>query len=56
MKKAAQPDKKTKAPGKVIPLARESLGGYTDRFVVNERFAIVFPKIYPLEKAGPLLC
>ena len=35
---------------------QHTLGGYTDKFVVHERFAIVIPKTYPLECAGPVMC
>lgn len=31
-------------------------GGYTNKMVVQERFAIKIPKSYPLEKAGPVMC
>ena len=30
---------------------RETLGGYTDFFVVNEKFAIKIPDGYPLDSA-----
>ena len=33
-----------------------TLGGYTNKFVVDERFAIIIPKEYPLECAGPIMC
>mmetsp|Transcript_22722 Transcript_22722/g.71142 ORF Transcript_22722/g.71142 Transcript_22722/m.71142 type:complete len:370 (-) Transcript_22722:132-1241(-) len=31
-------------------------GGYSSQMVINERFAIVVPDDYPLEKAGPVMC
>lgn len=31
-------------------------GGYSSQMVIHERFAIMIPKDYPLEKAGPLMC
>ncbi|KAK3233284.1 hypothetical protein CYMTET_56409 [Cymbomonas tetramitiformis] len=31
-------------------------GGYTNKMVIHERFAIKLPNTYPLEKAGPLMC
>jgi D-arabinose 1-dehydrogenase-like Zn-dependent alcohol dehydrogenase len=33
-----------------------TLGGYTSKMVVHERFAIVVPPNYPLEFAGPVMC
>jgi hypothetical protein len=33
-----------------------TLGGYTTKMVVHERFAVVVPKAYPLELAGPVMC
>ena len=33
-----------------------TLGGYTTKMVVHERFAVVIPKSYPLELAGPVMC
>ena len=33
-----------------------TLGGYTDKFVVHEKFGIILPKDYPLEAAGPVMC
>ena len=42
------------APGPGAPA--HTLGGYTDKFVVHERFAVVIPKSYPLECAGPVMC
>ena len=33
-----------------------TLGGYTDKMVVHERFAVIIPKTYPLECAGPVMC
>ena len=42
------------APGPGAPA--HTLGGYTDKFVVHERFAVIVPKSYPLECAGPVMC
>lgn len=42
--------------GRAASPAGYTLGGYTDKFVVHEHFAIVLPKSYPLEKAGPVMC
>jgi D-arabinose 1-dehydrogenase-like Zn-dependent alcohol dehydrogenase len=39
-----------------VPAGRQTIGGYSDRFVVQERFALRIPKTYPLEKAGPIMC
>lgn len=39
-----------------VPTGRQTMGGYTNRMVVHERFAICIPTSYPLEKAGPVLC
>lgn len=33
-----------------------TLGGYTDKFVVDENFAVIIPDGYPLEYAGPVMC
>jgi alcohol dehydrogenase (NADP+) len=33
-----------------------TLGGYTNKFVIDERFAVIIPKNYPLELAGPVMC
>eukprot|EP00656_Telonema_subtile_P003877 TRINITY_DN11755_c0_g1_i1.p1 TRINITY_DN11755_c0_g1~~TRINITY_DN11755_c0_g1_i1.p1 ORF type:complete len:311 (+),score=48.73 TRINITY_DN11755_c0_g1_i1:283-1215(+) len=38
------------------PKGRQTLGGYTTRMVVDERFAIRIPESYPLEYAGPVMC
>mmetsp|Transcript_77943 Transcript_77943/g.170744 ORF Transcript_77943/g.170744 Transcript_77943/m.170744 type:complete len:407 (+) Transcript_77943:99-1319(+) len=38
------------------PQGGHTLGGYTSKFVVHEKFSIVIPKSYPLECAGPVLC
>ena len=39
-----------------VPVGRQTLGGYTDVFVVNEKFGIKIPEGYPLEAAGPVMC
>lgn len=31
-------------------------GGYSDKIVVNERFAVLIPKTLPLDGVAPLLC
>jgi uncharacterized zinc-type alcohol dehydrogenase-like protein len=33
-----------------------TLGGYTNKMVVDERFAIIVPDGFPLEAAGPVMC
>ena len=38
------------------PVGIHTYGGYTDKFVVNERFGIVIPKSYDLKYAGPVMC
>ncbi len=42
------------APGPGSP--EQTLGGYCNRMVVHERFAIIIPPEYPLECAGPVMC
>lgn len=42
------------APGN--PYSNYTLGGYTNKFVVDERFAVLIPRDYPLEYAGPIMC
>lgn len=37
-----------------VPAGRQTLGGYSDLFVVHERFALRIPKSFPLEKARVL--
>jgi D-arabinose 1-dehydrogenase-like Zn-dependent alcohol dehydrogenase len=39
-----------------FPVGSQTLGGYTTRMVVHERFAVSIPKSYPLECAGPVMC
>jgi len=39
-----------------LPLGRRTIGGYASKMVVHERFGILIPSEYPLEKAGPVLC
>lgn len=39
-----------------VPAGRQTLGGYTDRFVVHENFGVKIPSSYPLELAGPVMC
>jgi len=38
------------------PGRKTTLGGYSDKYVVHERFAVLIPKSYPLEAAGPIMC
>ncbi|EOD21495.1 hypothetical protein EMIHUDRAFT_43128, partial [Emiliania huxleyi CCMP1516] len=38
------------------PKGGQTLGGYTQKMVVHERFAIKIPSSYPLEAAGPVMC
>ena len=38
------------------PPGAKTVGGYTSRMVVDERFGVLIPKSYPLEAAGPVLC
>lgn len=45
-------DKRPEAPGPT----GFTLGGYTDKMVVDENFAIIIPDAYPLEAAGPVMC
>ncbi len=33
-----------------------TLGGYTSKHVVHEHFAVIIPKSYPMEFAGPVMC
>jgi alcohol dehydrogenase (NADP+) len=49
---AACSERSANAPGEVA----HTLGGYTNRFIVNERFAVLVPKNYPLESVGPVMC
>ena len=39
-----------------VPEGRQTLGGYTSTFVVNEKFGVKIPFGYPLEYAGPVMC
>lgn len=39
-----------------FPAGKRTMGGYTDKFVVDENFAIIIPDSYPLEFAGPIMC
>lgn len=38
------------------PVGGQTLGGYTQKMVIHERFAIRIPEDYPLEMAGPVMC
>ncbi|KAH8070020.1 sinapyl alcohol dehydrogenase [Aureococcus anophagefferens] len=48
----ASPDRHGRCGGSTPQTA----GGYADRVVVQERFAIAIPAALPLEAAGPLMC
>jgi len=50
----ADPDRFGRAA--VYPKGSQTLGGYTDVFVVHENFGILIPDNYPLEYAGPVMC
>jgi len=39
-----------------VPDREQTIGGYTNVMVVQERFGIKIPKSYPLEMAGPVMC
>jgi len=39
-----------------FPKGSHTLGGYTDKMVVDENFGILIPAGYPLECAGPVMC
>ena len=39
-----------------VPAGMPTVGGYTSKIVVHERFAIKIPSTYPLAMAGPILC
>lgn len=39
-----------------VPEREQTIGGYTNVMVVQERFGIKIPKSYPLEMAGPVMC
>ena len=38
------------------PVGQSTVGGYTTKMVVHERFGVLLPKDYPLEMAGPVMC
>lgn len=38
------------------PVGQHTVGGYCSKMVIHERFAILVPKSYPLEYAGPVMC
>ena len=40
----------------VFPPKSRTLGGYSDKMVIHEDFAILIPASYPLEYAGPVMC
>jgi alcohol dehydrogenase (NADP+) len=48
--------KNTHGRAATYPAGGPTLGGYSTKHVVDERFAVVIPKAYPLEAAGPLMC
>lgn len=39
-----------------FPDGSRSFGGYSDRLVINERYAVLFPDNFPLDAAAPLMC
>lgn len=39
-----------------FPTGEQTKGGYTNKMVVDEHFAVLIPQSYPLEKAGPIMC
>jgi uncharacterized zinc-type alcohol dehydrogenase-like protein len=45
-----------KGSGRAFSPIGYTLGGYTTKHVVHERFAIIIPRSYPLEAAGPVMC
>lgn len=49
---AVASERAANAPGEVA----HTLGGYTTRFVVHERFAVIVPRGFPLEFVGPIMC
>lgn len=42
--------------GRCGEVGKSTIGGYSDKMVVNERFAIKIPQNAPLDRAAPLLC
>ena len=44
------------AHGRAGPNGRQTIGGYSTKMVVNERFAVKIPDNAPLDKTAPLLC
>jgi D-arabinose 1-dehydrogenase-like Zn-dependent alcohol dehydrogenase len=40
----------------VWPPKSKTLGGYTKTMIVHWKFAILIPKTFPLEMAGPVMC
>lgn len=42
--------------GRAGPNGKQTMGGYSTKMVVNERFAIKLPDSAPLDKTAPLLC
>ena len=44
------------AHGHAGPNGRPTVGGYSDKMVVHERFAICIPADAPLDQCAPLLC
>ena len=49
-------DKNRSGRAETFPLGGHTLGGYTTKFVVHEKFAIRIPATFPLEYAGPVMC
>lgn len=42
--------------GKISTKLGHTLGGYSAKMSVNQRYVIKIPKGFPMEKAGPLFC
>lgn len=40
----------------MFPDGSRSFGGYSDKLVINERYAVLFPDNFPLDAAAPLMC
>jgi D-arabinose 1-dehydrogenase-like Zn-dependent alcohol dehydrogenase len=48
--------KNTSGRADTFPLGGHTLGGYTDKFVVHENFAVLIPAGFSLAHAGPVMC
>ena len=38
------------------PPKSKTLGGYSKTMIIHWKFAILIPKTFPLEMAGPVMC